>query len=50
MGKYIVKISKSAEKDLLHVKKSGKKFDIEKINLFFEEVSENPRESSGRPE
>ena len=32
MGKYIIKISKSAEKDLSLMKRSGKKVDIDKIN------------------
>lgn len=50
MGKYLVKISKSAEKDLIIVKKSGKKADIEKINIIFKEISETPREGTGKPE
>lgn len=50
MGKYIVKISKSAEKDLKQIKKFGQKSDIEKINRFFEEISEDPRTGIGKPE
>jgi mRNA-degrading endonuclease RelE of RelBE toxin-antitoxin system len=36
MGKYTVKISKSAEKDLDRIKKSGRKTDMEKIDRFFQ--------------
>lgn len=50
MGKYIVKISKSAEKDLVSLKKSGKKSDIEKVSLFFKEISNDPRNGLGKPE
>lgn len=50
MGKYIVKLSKAAEKDLKQIKKSGQKSDMEKISRFFEEISENPRIGTGKPE
>ena len=50
MGKYIVKISKSAEKDLSLLKKSGKKADIEKVTAIFQEIEENPRFGTGKPE
>lgn len=50
MGKYLVKLSKSAEKDLLLLKRSGKKVDIEKVTNFFNEISQNPREGTGKPE
>ena len=50
MEKYIIKISKSAEKDLSLLKKSGKKNDIEKVNTIFEEIEENPRIGIGKPE
>jgi toxin YoeB len=50
MGEYLIKISKSAEKDLLLLKRSGKKADIEKVTNFFKEISQNPREGTGKPE
>ena len=50
MGKYIVKISKSAEKDLSLLKKSGKKAVIEKVTAVFQEIEENPRFGTGKPE
>ena len=50
MEKYIVKISKAAEKDLSLLKKLGKKSDIEKVNTIFEEIEENPRLGIGKPE
>jgi len=50
MDKYLIKISKSAEKDLLLLKKSGKKDDIEKVTAIFEEIEENPRLGIGKPE
>lgn len=50
MGKYIIKISKSAEKDLILLKRSGKKADLEKISRFFQELEEDPRTGIGKPE
>ena len=50
MGKYLVKLSKSAEEDLSLLKRSGKKADIEKVTNFFNEISRNPREGTGKPE
>lgn len=50
MGKYIIKISKSAEKDLSLMKRSGKKIDIDKITTIFQEIEENPRFGTGKPE
>ncbi len=50
MGKYLIKISKSAEKELSQLKRSGKKADIEKVTNFFKEISEEPRSGTGKPE
>lgn len=50
MGKYIIKISKSAEKDLILLKKSGRKSDIEKVTTIFKEIVDNPRFGTGNPE
>lgn len=50
MGKYIIKISKSAEKDLSLLKRSGKTVDIDKITTIFQEIEENPRFGTGKPE
>ena len=50
MGKYLIKISTSAEKELSQLKRSGKKADIEKVTNFFKEISEEPRSGTGKPE
>lgn len=50
MGKYIIMISKAAEKDLSKIKKSGKNADKEKIETLFKEIEENPRVGTGKPE
>ncbi len=50
MGKYIIKVSKSAEKDLSMIKRSGQKSDIEKVATIFKEIEENPRAGIGKPE
>lgn len=44
MGKYIVKIAKSAEKDLSILKRLGNKANIEKVATIFKEVG------TGKPE
>jgi len=49
MGKYIVKISKEAEQDLKKLKKSGRKSDIKKVGLFFEEIEISPKKGLGHP-
>jgi toxin YoeB len=50
MGKYQVELSKSANKDLESIKKSGKKIDIEKITTFFKEIETDPRSGTGNTE
>lgn len=50
MGKYQVKISKSVEKELSIIKRSGRKADIDKLNIFFLEISNDPRSGTGKPE
>jgi toxin YoeB len=50
MAKYSLKISEKAQKDLLKIKKSGKKNDILKIEQLFKEIILNPRFGSGKPE
>ncbi|MGC4128642.1 MAG: Txe/YoeB family addiction module toxin [Bergeyella sp.] len=50
MGKYFVKLSPKAEDDLKRLKKSGRKSDINKVDAVFKELSENPREGTGKPE
>jgi len=49
MGKYIVKISKEAEKDLKKLKKSGKKIDVKKVDSFFKEIENSPKKGLGHP-
>jgi toxin YoeB len=50
MGKYSVKISKSAQKDLFKIYKSGNKPDIEKITRILEELAISPYNGVGNPE
>ena len=50
MGKYLIKLSRTAEKDLKQVKKSARNADINKISLFFEELATHPRTGAGKPE
>lgn len=50
MGKYIIEISKDAKSDLLAIKQSGRKSDIEKITTFFTELENDPRSGTGMPE
>ena len=50
MGKYIIQISKDAKSDLQTIKKSGRKLDIEKINVFLLELENDPRSGTGLPE
>ncbi len=50
MEKYRVRISKGAEKDLLKLKKSGRKSDIQKVDAFFSEIETTPRSGTGQPE
>ncbi len=50
MGKYIVEISKVADKDLSLLKRSGQKSDIKKVEEFIKELSEHPRSGTGHPE
>jgi toxin YoeB len=50
MAKYIVQISKSAQKDLVKIYKSGNKSDIERLSRIIEELSETPYTGIGNPE
>jgi len=50
MGKYLIEISRDAQKDLQQLKKSGRKTDIEKVSLFFREIEIHPRTGTGQPE
>ena len=50
MVKYTIKLSKKALKDLELLQKSGRKSDIQKINIFFSEIEEDPRSGTGNPE
>lgn len=50
MGKYKIIIKPKAEEDLLHIKKSGDKNTIRKLEKIFKELSENPYEGTGHPE
>lgn len=50
MGKYRVAISDRAKKDLLHIRKSGQKTVIRKVEQIFLELSEHPYSGTGHPE
>ena len=50
MGKYQVMLKPKAERDLLIIKKSGKKAVINKIQQIFKELANNPYEGTGSPE
>ena len=50
MGKYIIEISKAAEKDLSLLKQSGQKSDVKKVAELIKELSEHPRSGAGHPE
>ncbi len=50
MGKYIIKVSDKASKDLSKIHKSGDKRSIKKVEKIFEELQQNPYEGTGKPE
>lgn len=50
MGKYSVRISPIAEKELKAVHKSGDKGSIKKIEKLIDELSEHPKTGTGKPE
>ena len=50
MGKYIIEITKGAEKDLSRLKRSGQRADIKKVAELIKELSEHPRTGTGHPE
>ena len=50
MGKFRVKIEKSAQKDLKKHFKAGNKATIKKIELILLELSEHPTTGTGQPE
>lgn len=50
MGKYSVRISPIAERELKAVHKSGDKGSIKKIEKLIDELSEHPKTGTGKPE
>lgn len=50
MGKYIVKLSDKAEKDLKKIHQAGDKNSITRIERIFKELADNPYEGIGKPE
>ena len=50
MGKYSVRISPIAKKELKAVHKSGNKGVIRKIEILINELSEHPKTGTGKPE
>lgn len=49
MGKYSVKLTAQAERDLRHIYKSGDKASIKRLEQIFGELKENPYEGIGKP-
>lgn len=50
MGKYTIRVEKSAAQDLKKLYKSGRKSDIAKVERIFKELSETPESGIGEPE
>ncbi len=50
MGKYTIRVEKSAQKDLQKLYISGNKSDITKIETIFKQLEVNPYEGIGLPE
>ena len=50
MGAYRVAITDRAKKDLVIIRKSGRKSTIRKIDRIFLELSEHPYHGTGHPE
>lgn len=49
MGKYTIRVEKTAAQDLKKLYKSGKKADIAKVERIFKELSETPQSGIGEP-
>ncbi len=50
MGKYIIVVEKTAQKELQAIYKSGDKASIKRIEIIIEELSEHPQTGTGKPE
>jgi toxin YoeB len=50
MSSYILRFSEQAKEDIRQHKKSGNKAVVNKITLFFEELTEHPCTGTGKPE
>jgi len=50
MEKYRIRLTKSAQKELIKLYKSGRKTDIEKVEIIFLELETTPRLGVGNPE
>ena len=50
MGKYSIRVTKNAQKDLEKIYKSGNKADISKVEQIFQELEETPETGIGKPE
>ena len=50
MGKYFVDITEKAEYDILKIRKSGNKADINKLNKIMAELALYPTIGTGNPE
>ncbi len=43
MGKYIIVVEKTAQKELQALEKSGDKASIKRVEIIFEELAEHPQ-------
>jgi toxin YoeB len=50
MGKYIIVVEKTAQKELQALEKSGDKASIKRVEIIFEELAEHPQTGIGKPE
>jgi toxin YoeB len=50
MGKYIIQVTKKAQREIESIYKSGNKASINKIETIFKELSSNPYLGTGSPE
>ena len=49
MGKYTIRVEKTAAQNLKKLYKSGQKSDIAKVERIFKELSETPQSGIGEP-
>lgn len=50
MGKYRIRIEEKAAADLIKIRRSGRKSDVNRIERIFRELEEHPETGVGKPE